>query len=63
MGLFDSTEPFKGQVYKDLKNKAIKSGALFTDPNFPPRGSSIYFSKPAPTDIIWKRPGVSEKTC
>ncbi|XP_052217041.1 calpain-5-like [Dreissena polymorpha] len=57
MGLFDSTVPFKGQVYKDLKNKAIKSGALFTDPEFPPRGSSIYFSKPAPTDIIWKRPG------
>ncbi|KAH3806764.1 hypothetical protein DPMN_135090 [Dreissena polymorpha] len=57
MGLFDSAVPFKGQVYKDLKNKSIKSGALFKDPEFPPTGSSIYFSKPTPTDIVWKRPG------
>ncbi|KAH3848959.1 calpain-5-like [Dreissena polymorpha] len=56
MGLFDSIVPFKGQVYKDLKNKAIKTGVLFTDPEFPPSGLSIYFSKPA-YEIEWKRPG------
>lgn len=57
MGLFDDTVPFKGQRYKDLKSNCIKKGVLFTDPVFPPSGRSLYYSRPAPSDIVWKRPG------
>ncbi|XP_052785082.1 calpain-5-like [Mya arenaria] len=57
MGLFESDHPFKGQVFKDIKNKCVKAGSLFKDPEFPPTGSSIYNSKPCPADIVWKRPG------
>lgn len=59
MGLFDDTVPFKGQRYKDLKNNCIKKGVLFTDPVFPPSGRSLYYSRAAPSDIVWKRPKVS----
>ncbi|KAL4220104.1 Calpain-6 [Mactra antiquata] len=57
MGLFDDTVPFKGQKYKDLKNNCIKKGVLFRDPTFPPQGSTLYYSRQAPADIVWKRPG------
>ena len=58
MGLFDTTVPFKGQKYKDIKSNCIKKGTLFVDPVFPPSGRSLYYKRAAPTDIVWKRPGV-----
>ncbi|WAR28550.1 CAN5-like protein [Mya arenaria] len=57
MGLFETNHPFKGQVFKDIRSKCIKAGSLFKDPTFPPTGSSIYYSKSCPADIVWKRPG------
>ena len=58
MGFFDDTVPFKGQKYKEIKNNCIKKGALFVDPVFPPSGRSLYYKRQAPSDIVWKRPGV-----
>lgn len=57
LGLFDSAIPFKGQKYSKLKDQAVSSGQLFEDPEFPPASSSLFHSKSAPSDIVWKRPG------
>jgi len=60
MGIFDDgDEPFRGQKYKDLKSQCIKKGVLFTDSLFPPSGRSLYYSRSAPGDVVWKRPTVS----
>ncbi|XP_041359525.1 calpain-5-like [Gigantopelta aegis] len=48
--------PFKGQRYSPIRRKCARKNALFVDGEFPPSGSSIYHSRPAPADIIWKRP-------
>lgn len=50
-------EPFRNQRYKDLKKQLIKEGKLFTDPEFPPAASSIYFDPNRAAGIEWKRPG------
>ena len=60
MGLFSDTVPFKGQKYAEIKSNCIKKGALFVDPTFPPSGRSLYYKRAAPSDIVWKRPGVSD---
>ncbi len=49
---------FRNQKYHELRSQAKNAGTLFVDPEFPPEPQSIYQSKPAPSDIIWKRPGV-----
>ncbi|XP_048247268.1 calpain-5-like [Haliotis rufescens] len=48
--------PRKGQKYGKLKRKCVKKNALFLDGEFPPSGSSLFYSRPAPADIVWKRP-------
>ncbi|XP_061194258.1 calpain-5-like [Saccostrea echinata] len=57
LGLFDSAIPFKGQVYSKLKSQCVSSGTLFQDPEFPPDSSSLFYTKSAPSNIVWKRPG------
>ena len=50
--------PFKGQHYKKLRRRCLSKNKLFVDGEFPPTGSSLFFSRPAPADIVWKRPKV-----
>nr|XP_022342765.1 calpain-5-like [Crassostrea virginica] len=57
LGLFDSAIPFKGQDFSKLKSQCVSSGQLFEDPEFPPSSSSLFHSKSAPENIVWKRPG------
>lgn len=58
LGLFDSAVPYKGQAYSKLKSECVSSGRLFEDPEFPPVSSSLAYSEPASSNIVWKRPGV-----
>ncbi|XP_046401758.1 calpain-5-like isoform X2 [Ischnura elegans] len=48
--------PFKGQKYKQLKDKHAELGTLFTDPIFPPTLMSVFRTKSPIGNIIWKRP-------
>uniref|UniRef100_A0A915KDW4 Calpain catalytic domain-containing protein n=1 Tax=Romanomermis culicivorax TaxID=13658 RepID=A0A915KDW4_ROMCU len=51
-------ELFRNQNYKLLKKELIKDGRLFTDVEFPPSNSSIYFEQSAlGENVEWKRPG------
>nr|AAT77812.1 calpain T [Gecarcinus lateralis] len=56
MGLFSSTKNFRGQDYAKLKKDCLHRGEKFSDPKFPPRDSSLYFSKQPPGVVTWKRP-------
>ncbi|XP_035828794.1 calpain-5-like [Aplysia californica] len=49
-------KPFKGQLYGKLRRRCLSKRKLFVDGEFPPTGSSLFFSRPAPADIVWKRP-------
>jgi len=40
------------------KREMIARGRLYEDPDFRPRQSSLYYKKPAPASIVWKRPRV-----
>jgi calpain len=44
-----------GQDFSDLRAAALDSGQLFQDPEFPPDGDSIFFSKSA-YGLEWMRP-------
>lgn len=52
-----SAKPYKGQKYQKIKKECIKKKTLFRDSEFPPEGPSLFYSKAAPADIVWKRPG------
>lgn len=56
--MFSSAVPYKNQHYDELKKNCIKDKVLFEDPEFPATNSSIYFRKPPPGRVQWKRPGV-----
>ncbi|CAL1546272.1 unnamed protein product [Lymnaea stagnalis] len=49
-------KPYKGQHFGKLRRRCLSKKKLFVDGEFPPTGSSLFFSKPAPADIVWKRP-------
>ncbi|KAG7516773.1 calpain-5-like [Solea senegalensis] len=55
--MFSSATPYKNQHYNELKNNCIKDKTLFEDPEFPATNSSLYFRKPPPGIVVWKRPG------
>lgn len=57
--MFSSAVPYKNQHYTELKKDCIKDKKLFEDPEFPATSSSLYFRKPPPGFVEWKRPGVS----
>ena len=51
--------PYKNQVYDEIKNKCLRDGTLFEDPEFPAIESSLFFSgKKPPRPFVWKRPKV-----
>ncbi|XP_070538573.1 calpain-5-like [Ptychodera flava] len=49
-------EPFKQQKYDEIKKMCQERGTLFADPEFPAEDRSIFFSKPVPGQVQWKRP-------
>eukprot|EP00064_Thunnus_orientalis_P010941 superscaffoldBa00001530_g10970 len=55
--MFSSALPYKNQHYADLKRDCIKDKKLFEDPEFPATNASLYFRKPPPGTVQWKRPG------
>ncbi|XP_061558425.1 calpain-5-like [Phycodurus eques] len=55
--MFSSATPYKNQHYAELKKDCIKSKKLFDDPEFPSVDASLYFQKPPPGRVQWKRPG------
>ncbi|XP_061660339.1 calpain-5-like [Syngnathoides biaculeatus] len=55
--MFSSAAPYKNQHYAALKKDCIKSKKLFEDPEFPSIDASLYFRKPPPGRVHWKRPG------
>lgn len=57
--MFSSAVPHKNQHYAELKRECIKDKTLFEDPEFPTTNASLYFRKPLPGIVQWKRPGVS----
>ena len=46
---------FKNQDFYTL-SKIHNENNLFEDPYFPAQGSSIFFTRAAPKNIVWKRP-------
>ncbi|MEQ2252116.1 Calpain-5 [Ilyodon furcidens] len=52
-----SAVPYKNQHYADLKKLCIQTKTLFEDPEFPADNSSLFYSKPPPGAVHWKRPG------
>lgn len=57
--MFSTATPYKNQQYRELKSDCIRDAKLFEDPEFPATSSSLYFKKPPPGFVEWKRPGVS----
>ncbi|KAK6195804.1 hypothetical protein SNE40_001159 [Patella caerulea] len=49
-------EPYLGQQYRKIKSQCVKKKGLFVDTSFPASGNSIFHTRAAPADIIWKRP-------
>ena len=49
---------YKGQKYDKLRKDLLKSGQLFTDPEFPPAQKSLFYTR-TDEEIVWKRPTVS----
>jgi len=57
--MFSSVTPYKNQHYHELKRTCLKDKTLFEDPEFPTTNKSLFFRKPPPGRVEWKRPGVS----
>ncbi|XP_070699757.1 calpain-5-like [Pempheris klunzingeri] len=55
--MFSSVVPYKNQHYAELKSGCIKDKTLFEDPEFPATNASLFFRKPPPGVVEWKRPG------
>lgn len=55
--MFSSAVPYKNQHYAELKKDCINSKTLFEDAEFPAVSTSLYFRKPPPGQVEWKRPG------
>ena len=57
--MFSSSTPYKNQNYDKLKRGCLEDKTLFEDPEFPTTDKSLFFRKPPPGRVEWKRPGVS----
>ncbi|XP_028923376.1 calpain-6 [Ornithorhynchus anatinus] len=51
-----AAKPFKDQKYHELKKQCIHGRQLFEDPEFPAKDESLFFSRPLPGKVQWKRP-------
>ncbi|XP_034034423.1 calpain-5-like [Thalassophryne amazonica] len=54
--MFSSASPYKNQHYAELKKDCITSKKLFEDPEFPATNDSLFFRRPPPGRVEWKRP-------
>jgi hypothetical protein len=57
--MFSSSTSYKNQSYDKLKRSCLEDKSLFEDPEFPTTDKSLFFRKPLPGRVEWKRPGVS----
>ncbi|KAG7236707.1 hypothetical protein INR49_000601 [Caranx melampygus] len=55
--MFSSAAPYKNQHYAELRRSCIQDKKLFEDPEFPATDASLFFQKPPPGVVVWKRPG------
>lgn len=55
--MFSAATPFKNQQYAELRKACINDKTLFEDPEFPASNTSLYYRKPPPGYVQWKRPG------
>ncbi|KAJ8276763.1 hypothetical protein COCON_G00085150 [Conger conger] len=54
--MFSSVTPYKNQVYSELKRQCQETKKLFEDPEFPANNKSLFYQKPPPGRVEWKRP-------
>lgn len=54
--MVSSAKPYKNQRYAALKRDCISKKILFEDPEFPATNTSLYYTKPPPGTVEWKRP-------
>ncbi|KAL0994057.1 hypothetical protein UPYG_G00117260 [Umbra pygmaea] len=49
--------PYKNQRYSELKKKCQEDKKLFENTEFPVTNASLFYKKPPPGKVDWKRPG------
>nr|XP_023698610.1 calpain-5-like [Paramormyrops kingsleyae] len=54
--MWSSCAPYRNQRYVDLKQECREAKTLFEDPEFPATNSSLFYRKPPPGRVEWKRP-------
>ncbi|KAF7666318.1 hypothetical protein LDENG_00110040 [Lucifuga dentata] len=54
--MFPSVTLYKNQHYAELKKQCINNKSLFEDPEFPAINASLFYRKPPPGIVEWKRP-------
>lgn len=54
--MFDSVKPYQGQNYDALRKECLSRKQLFEDPLFLPDGTSLYYTSPKITGVVWLRP-------
>ncbi|KAI1903606.1 hypothetical protein AGOR_G00028930 [Albula goreensis] len=54
--MFSSAVPYKNQRYSDLRKECKEDKKLFEDPEFPATNKSLFYRKPPPGLVEWKRP-------
>ncbi|XP_036380167.1 calpain-5-like [Megalops cyprinoides] len=54
--MFSSATPYKNQRYSVLKQECKEAKKLFEDPEFPATHTSLFYRKPPPGTVEWKRP-------
>ncbi|XP_030648208.1 calpain-5-like [Chanos chanos] len=55
--MFSSVTPYKNQRYTEIKKHCREDKRLFEDPEFPCTNESLFYQKPLPGRVEWKRPG------
>ncbi|KAG5843200.1 calpain-5-like [Anguilla anguilla] len=54
--MFSSPILYKNQKYSQLKQECKEAKKLFEDPEFPATNKSLFYRKPPPGTVKWKRP-------
>jgi hypothetical protein len=49
-------EPFRNQIYEDIKRDCLRRKQLFEDPLFPANDYSLFYKTRVPNGIVWRRP-------
>ncbi|XP_055799309.1 calpain-5-like [Salvelinus fontinalis] len=54
--MFSTATSYKNQHYSELKKECLEDKKLFEDPEFPVTNASLFYRKPPPGIVEWKRP-------